>query len=254
MARFEIEFRNILTFHTNSTSHLNTQEHQQEQLEKSSGCFRPFRFHASSSVASPKRHHNNDKHEFLRFYGDSSTEIGVVLVALDAINDLRSIAERMISSGYMCQCIEAYATVRKPLIDVTFRTLGINDVWWEQLRVEAKIHRWIEASKVCFNTLFANEKKLCDQIFDGVESMIAEACFMETVKAPPAIQLLNFVDTSCVALTLPPIDLFKILDLYAALENLIPEIDLLFGSESSIPVMASEALSRLAEATRRTLS
>ncbi|KAK7294167.1 hypothetical protein RJT34_17051 [Clitoria ternatea] len=272
MSRLELEFRNILISHTNPTSHLNTQKHKQKQLEKTCGCFGFFRFHSSS--ASPKRHDDDVDQE--PFGGDddnkededdnnkpvsddddldrdslvsSSGSFRDIRAPFDPINELCCIAERMISSGYMCQCIETFATVRKSLIDDTLRRLGIDDdVRWEQVLVVAKIQRWTQASRICFKTLFANEKKLCDEVFEGVESTIAEACFMETVKAP-AIQILNLANTICVSLTPSTDNLFEILYLYGDLEDLIPVIHSLFVSES-IRVMAAEVLSRLAEASR----
>ncbi|KAK7294158.1 hypothetical protein RJT34_17041 [Clitoria ternatea] len=276
MERLELEFRNIFVSHTNPLKIEVVEEEKQEQeLQiRSCSCFGRFHFHASSP-ASPKRHHNDDDEDrLLRFDRDYNSIYGLTgavpcaepvsfernssisencVIPYYAINDLRCIAERMISSGYMCQCIEVYATVRKSVVDDTLRRLGIDDdVRWEQLGVEAKIQRWTEASKVCFKTLFGNEKKLCEQIFDGVETSIAEACFMETVKAP-AIQLLNFVDTACITLSSSPDNLFKILDLYEVLADLMPDIELVFDSEF-VRVMAAQVLSQLAEATRGALS
>ncbi|KAK7294163.1 hypothetical protein RJT34_17047 [Clitoria ternatea] len=158
----------------------------------------------------------------------------------------------MISSGYMCQCIEAYATVRKSIVDAAFQRMRIDDAQWDQLEPEPKIRRWAEASNFCFRTLFPNEKKLCQLIFDGVESFIAEACFMETVKAP-AIQLLEFTEATSITLTSSPHNLFDILYMYRSLEYLMSENRLMFVSES-IHVTAAEVLPRLAEAARGTFS
>ncbi|KAK7294168.1 hypothetical protein RJT34_17052 [Clitoria ternatea] len=161
IACLQLEFHNILISYT--------REDEQKNLEKSHGCF-----------------------GLLRFIGDSSTEIDAV--SLDAINNLRCITERMISS--------AYALVKKLVFDTMFQRFQINGIQWKQLRVEVKIHRW-----------------------QG---------------------LLRFVlgpYTSCVTLTLSYKYIFEILDPYIASENLMPDIRLLLGSESSIPVMASELLS-----------
>lgn len=285
MARLEDEFRNILISHTNPIDpaspflHPNTEEDEDQHHHH---------HHSSSSSSTPQRLHHDavddgggdvdvdvvDDGKLLRFDSGSSVASSSVrssyrstssireidLIPSDAVSDLRCIAERMISSGYLRECIQVYGSVRKSAVDASFRRLGveklsIGDVQrleWEQL--EAKIRRWIRAAKVCVRTLFASEKRLCEQIFDGVGTAIDDACFMETVKGP-AIQLFNFAEAISISRRSPE-KLFKILDLHDALMDLIPDIDVVFDSKSSesIRVQAAEILSRLAEAARGILS
>lgn len=285
MARLEDEFRNILISHTNPIDpaspflHPNTEEDEDQHHHH---------HHSSSSSSTPQRLHHDavddgggdvdvdvvDDGKLLRFDSGSSVASSSVrssyrstssireidLIPSDAVSDLRCIAERMISSGYLRECIQVYGSVRKSAVDASFRRLGveklsIGDVQrleWEQL--EAKIRRWIRAAKVCVRTLFASEKRLCEQIFDGVGTAVDDACFMETVKGP-AIQLFNFAEAISISRRSPE-KLFKILDLHDALRDLIPDIDVVFDSKSSesIRVQAAEILSRLAEAARGILS
>ncbi|KAK7294165.1 hypothetical protein RJT34_17049 [Clitoria ternatea] len=175
-------------------------------------------------------------------------------VPLDVINDLCCIAERMISSGYLGQCIEVYATARKSSVfDATFRRLEIDDVEWGKLNPRAMVLRWTEAFNFCVWSLFDEEKMLCKKIFNGVETFIAHACFLETVK-PPIIHLLNVAETAGITLTSSPNDLFHILHLYTTLEYLQkPQNHPLFDCDS-ISVMAAEVLCRLAAAARETFS
>ncbi|CAN1188200.1 Exocyst complex component EXO70B1 [Linum perenne] len=123
---------------------------------------------------------------------------------------------------------------------------------WDAL--ESKIRRWIRAAKVCVRILFVSEKKLCEQIFEGVGSSVDDACFVETVKGP-AVQLFNFAEAVSISRRSPE-KMFKILDLHDALVDLMPDIESVFGSKSadSIRVQAAEILSRLAEAARGILS
>ncbi|XP_061342880.1 exocyst complex component EXO70A1 isoform X6 [Gastrolobium bilobum] len=253
MARLEDEFRNILISNTNpidtssSLHHPNTEEDDEQQEPPRE---HQQQHHASSSSSSSTS----------ASYRSASSIREIDLLPGDAVEDLRCIAERMISCGYLRECIQVYGSVRKSAVDASFRRLGveklsIGDVQrleWEQL--EAKIRRWIRAAKVCVRTLFASEKKLCEQIFDGVGTAIDDACFMETVKGP-AIQLFNFAEAISISRRSPE-KLFKILDLHDALMDLIPDIDLVFDSKSSesIRVQAAEILSRLAEAARGILS
>ncbi|XP_059640115.1 exocyst complex component EXO70A1-like [Cornus florida] len=193
-------------------------------------------------------------------FGSTSSIRELDLIPGEAIFDLRSIAERMISAGYLRECVQVYGSVRKSAMDSIFRQLGIEKLSigdiqrleWETL--ETKIRRWIRAARVCVRILFASEKRLCEQIFEDLGTATDDACFMETVKGP-AIQLFNFAEAISISRRSPE-KLFKILDLHDALSDLLPDIDVVFQSKSSesIRVQAAEILSRLAEAARGILS
>jgi exocyst complex protein 7 len=265
MARLEDEFRNILISHTNpidpsldedssfSSKRLNEDEVSyggDNDDEDDDDDDKLLRFDSTCSVATTASSN----------YRSTSSIREIDLIPSEAVSDLRCIADRMISSGYLRECIQVYGSVRKSAVDSSFKKLGveklsIGDVQrldWEQL--ETKIRRWIRAAKVCVRTLFASEKRLCEQIFDGIGTSIDDACFMETVKGP-AIQLFNFAEAISISRRSPE-KLFKILDLHDALMDLIPDIDAVFDSKSSesIRVQAAEILSRLAEAARGILS
>ncbi|KAL8098805.1 exocyst complex component EXO70A1-like [Apium graveolens] len=182
------------------------------------------------------------------------------LVPMEIVTDLRSIAERMISAGYVRECVQVYGSVRKSVVESSFRRLGIEKLSigdiqrleWEVL--EVKIRRWIKAAKACIRILFASEKRLTELIFEGLGSSTDDACFMETVKGP-AIQLFNFAEAISISRRSPE-KLFKILDLHDALFELLSDVEVVFSSKSaeSIRVQAEEILSRLAEAARGILS
>ncbi|CAN4089160.1 unnamed protein product [Withania somnifera] len=261
MARLEDEFRNILIAHTTaieaeslpdpSPSSVNSGEFQLPEEDyqynlTSDDSFNKELEHQESSGSSSYRSTNSIRE--------------VDLMPSEAIYDLRSIAERMISAGYLRECIQVYGSVRKSAVDSSFRKLGIEKLSigdiqrldWETL--ETKIRRWIRAAKVCVRILFASEKKLCEQIFDGLGTATDDACFMETIKGP-AIQLFNFAEAISISRRSPE-KLFKILDLHDALSDLLPDIEIVFESKSSesIRVQAVEILSRLGEAARGILS
>lgn len=193
-------------------------------------------------------------------YRSSSSVREIDLVPSEAIYDLRCIAERMISCGYMRECVQVYGSVRKSAVDASFRRLGleklsIGDIQrldWDAL--EVKIRRWIRAAKACIRVLFASEKKLCEEIFYGIGTKIEDACFMETVKGP-AIQLFNFAEAISISRRSPE-KLFKTLDLHDTLMDLIPDIDVVFQCKlaESVRVQAAEIVSRLGEAARGILS
>ncbi|CAH9088656.1 unnamed protein product [Cuscuta europaea] len=193
-------------------------------------------------------------------YRSSSSIREIDLLPPDAVHDLRSIAERMISAGYLRECMQVYGSVRKSAIDASFRKLGIEKLsigdvqrmQWEAL--EVKIRNWIRSAKLCVCILFASEKKLCEQIFSGLGTSAEDACFSETIKGP-AIQLFNFAEAISISKRSPE-KLFKILDLHDALSELMFDIEFVFESKDtqSFRVQASEMLSRLGEAIRGILS
>ncbi|KAF6174285.1 hypothetical protein GIB67_040778 [Kingdonia uniflora] len=274
MARLEDEFRHILITHTNpiieSADSLPNSSNSSIRSSRVSSITRSDSSDEDYSLADDNEEEDHSfADNYVRgggedSYRSSSTSIHELdLIPYDAVNNLRSIADRMISAGYLRECIQVYGSVRKTAIDSSFRRLGIEklsigDVQrleWNAL--ESKIRRWIRAAKICVRVLFASEKNLCEQIFESLGSAgtaADDACFMEAVKGP-AIQLFNFAEAISISRRSPE-KLFKILDLHDALDDLLPDINSVFGSKAleSIRVQAAEILSRLAEAARGILS
>ncbi|KAA0053504.1 exocyst complex component EXO70A1 [Cucumis melo var. makuwa] len=265
MARLEDEFRHILSSHTTPI--------EVDSLTDPSPSSRSM----STSASGVFEDENDDEPDLQEVqldltgspsfgssgrssYRATSSIREIDLIPSDAVIDLRSIAERMISAGYLRECIQVYGSVRKSTFDSSFRRLGIEKLSigdiqrldWNEL--ETKIRRWIRAAKVSIRTLFSSEKKLCEQIFYGIGTAIDDACFMETVKGP-VTQLFNFAEAISISRRSPE-KLFKILDLHDALTELISDIDVIFESKSAeyIRIQAAEIVSRLAEAVRGTLS
>lgn len=263
MARLEDEFRNILLHHTAPIEADSLTDPSSSSRCGGGGSVSGAEFEDDADDD------KDDEDDDLLKRGDSSNSVSyrstssireIDLIPSDAVTDLRAIAERMIAASYLRECIQVYGSVRKSAVDSSFRRLGIEKLsigdiqrlGWDQL--ESKIRRWISAAKVCIRIVFASEKKLCEQIFEGIGTDIDDACFMETVKGP-AIQLFNFAEAISISRRSPE-KLFKILDLHDALMDLIPDIDIVFESKSSesIRIQAAEILSRLAEAARGILS
>ncbi|KMZ71739.1 exocyst subunit exo70 family protein D3 [Zostera marina] len=188
------------------------------------------------------------------------------LMPIDAVQDLRSISERMIAAGYTRECFQAYSGVRKAAVDQSLRQLGVERhsigevqrLDWQSL--ERKIRQWIRAARACVRIIFASERRLCDLIFEGLaldEGSGPEVPFSETVKGA-ALQLFGFAEAISIGRRSPE-KLFKILDLHDTLLELLPDVEAVFlrpddSSESLIRTQAGEILSRLAEAARGTLS
>ncbi|CAI9753714.1 unnamed protein product [Fraxinus pennsylvanica] len=272
MARLEDEFRNILLSHTypienesltefsNSSTHHSISSSDGSEFISSISEEVEFKDDIEGSLVKQLEHLESSSSCTSSSYKAMSSIREVDLVPSEAVYDLRCIAERMIASGYLRECIQVYGSVRKSAVDASLKKLGIEKLSigdiqrleWEIL--ETKIRRWIRASKICVRVLFASEKMQCKQIFEGLGTSTDDACFMETIKGP-AVQLFNFAQAISISRRSPE-KLFKMLDLHDALSDLLPDIEIVFESKSteSIRVEAVEILSRLAEASRGILS
>ncbi|KAA8517253.1 hypothetical protein F0562_017495 [Nyssa sinensis] len=177
----------------------------------------------------------------------------------ESISDLRTIAERMNSAGHLRDCVKVYKSVRKSFLDENLRRLGIEKLSINEVRrlewgvLEAQIGQFIRAALICVRILFPSEKQLCEQIFEGLGTGTADACFTEMVK-DRAIQLFNFAEAIGKSRR-PPQRLFKILEVHKKLSDLLPYIDSAFRSKSLRSVFdhAAGILPQLAESARRIL-
>ncbi|KAI0495694.1 hypothetical protein KFK09_021997 [Dendrobium nobile] len=191
-------------------------------------------------------------------YRSTSSIREIDLLPDDASQDLRSIADRMIASGYSRECFQVYGSVRKSAVELCFRHLGIERLSIGDVQrldwvvLESKIRRWIRAARVCIRIIFASERRLCDLIFAGLAG--DDAPFVETVKGA-AVQLLSFAEAISIGRRSPE-KLFKILDLHDALTDLLPDVAVIFQSRAleSLNTQVSDIIARLAEAVRGILS
>ncbi|EOA30121.1 hypothetical protein CARUB_v10013231mg [Capsella rubella] len=263
MARLEDEFRNILLSHT--TVFEPDSLFLEESSVSPSLCVEAGDDDSSATpeeeeLNSPGGSGSGRLTRRRSSYRSTSSIREMDLITPEAISDLRSIVQRMVAAGYSRECIQVYGTVRKSAMETIFKQLGIvkisiGDVQrldWEA--VVGKIRHWIRAAKVCIRIVFSSEKRLCEQLFDGICTAMDETCFMETVKAS-ALRLFTFPEAISISRRSPD-KLFKILDLHDALTDMLPDIEAIFDSDSSdtIRVQAVEIQARLAEAARGILS
>ncbi|XP_027363014.1 exocyst complex component EXO70H1-like [Abrus precatorius] len=190
--------------------------------------------------------------------GDSLSE--VERVSSEAMADLKSIADCMVANGYAKECVLVYTTMRKSIIDEGIYRLNVeelssskvNKMDWEVL--ELKIKSWLEAVKISVRTLFAGERILCDHVF-GASHSIREACFSEISRNGATI-LFGFPELVDKTKKSPPEKIFRLIDMYAAIAALWPEIESIFSFDSTAAMksQASALLLRLAESVRTIIS
>ena len=142
--------------------------------------------------------------------------------------------------------------VEEGLICLGIEKLSIEEIQkmdWEIL--EGKIKKWNQAISIAVQVLLASEKRLCVQIFEQLGS-IQDTCFVETTKGA-IMQLLNFVEAIAISCQSPE-RIFRILDMYESLSDLLPAINSIFSDDActSIRVEAEGILTRLGEAAKGT--
>ncbi|KAL6532589.1 hypothetical protein OROHE_014011 [Orobanche hederae] len=185
------------------------------------------------------------------------TDYNIVIDALPAgtIGDLHEIAKRMVAAGYIKECSHTYSTCRRDFLEESFSRLGlqklsIDDVHrmhWAQL--EDEIEKWIKATNVALRIFFPSERRLCDRVFFGF-STAADLSFMEVCRGS-TIQLLNFADAVAIGSRAPE-RLFKVLDVFETVRDLMPEFEMIFSDQYCVP-LRNEAVTiwkRLGEAIR----
>ncbi|KAL1208529.1 Exocyst complex component EXO70H1 [Cardamine amara subsp. amara] len=174
----------------------------------------------------------------------------------DAMDDLKMIADCMISTGYAKECVRAYKTVRKAIVDETLHNLKVERFNLHQIQkmdwdiLESKIRTWLKAVKLAVRSLFFGERILADHVFSSF-GLIVESSFTE-ITQEGALILFSFPEYAGKIKKLTPEKMFRFLDMYEALANLFVEIESIFYFESAAAVRSQviNSLARLGDAVR----
>ncbi|PKA50497.1 hypothetical protein AXF42_Ash013711 [Apostasia shenzhenica] len=171
------------------------------------------------------------------------TDYDFIIDALPSgsVADLHEIAKRMVGAGFGRECAHAYGLARRDFLEESVSRLGIRHrdaagaggdevqtAPWPAL--EDEICRWVKAVNVAFRILFPSERRLCLRVFSGL-SAIADLSFAEACRGP-ALQLLRFAEAIASG-SRSPERLFRVVDMYETLRDVIPELDGLFSDQYS---------------------
>lgn len=175
----------------------------------------------------------------------------------EIVNLLSEIAVRMVRAGYSTECCQVFCMIRKMFLEESVIRLGfekmsieeVQRIQWELLEIE--ISKWMQTLKVAVNVFTSSERILCDRVFVDLPS-VSETCFGELARGV-MIQFFNFGEAVAISRRSPE-KLFKILDMYETLWDLIPKINSIFSGEvcSTLRSEASAVWLRLGEAARGT--
>ncbi|CAN8295213.1 unnamed protein product [Cochlearia groenlandica] len=188
------------------------------------------------------------------------TDYRIVIEPLQSsvIGDLNAIAVRMVAGGFGNECSRVYSSHRREFLEESLSRLQLRGLTMEQVQsspwqdLEDEIDRWIKAVTIVFRVFFPSERLLCDRVFSDlpVSSVTTDLSFMEVCRGTTT-QLLNFADAIALGSRLPE-RLFKVMDLYEAIQDLIPLMETLFSNKYCSP-LRHEAVAihkRLGEAIR----
>eukprot|EP00262_Sarcandra_glabra_P001575 TRINITY_DN1170_c0_g1_i1.p1 TRINITY_DN1170_c0_g1~~TRINITY_DN1170_c0_g1_i1.p1 ORF type:complete len:665 (+),score=82.81 TRINITY_DN1170_c0_g1_i1:177-2171(+) len=172
------------------------------------------------------------------------------------ISDLHEIAKRMVAAGFGKECTHVYSSCRREFLEESVSRLGLQKLSIEEVQkmswtdLEDEIERWGRAVTLALRILFPSERRLCDRVFSGLTSTVADLSFMEVCRGS-AIQILNFADAVAIGGRAPE-RLFRVLDMFETLRDLMPEFETVFSDQysSSIRTEAVTIWKRIGEAVR----
>uniref|UniRef100_A0A5B7AG13 Exocyst subunit Exo70 family protein n=1 Tax=Davidia involucrata TaxID=16924 RepID=A0A5B7AG13_DAVIN len=178
---------------------------------------------------------------------DSTGESNFPGYSDEVVSNLNKLAKAMISGGYEIECCQVYIVVRRQAFEERLQKLGfemvsVDDVQkmqWESL--EREIVSWIKTFRECTAVYLSSERKLSETVFSDYQS-ISDSLFSSFSRAV-MIQFLNFAEA--VAMTKRSAEkLFKFLDIYETLRDLIPTMDNLFPDECVDEIKSEASLTR----------
>jgi hypothetical protein len=179
------------------------------------------------------------------------------MIPPETIDNLTKLAMLMISTGFEREFYDMYSHYRREYLVESLSRLwfqklsieGLQMLSWKEM--EYNIKRWIKASKVALKILFPTERRLCDQVFFGF-STTADLSFVD-VCMESTLQLLSFAKAMAIVRRSPePERLFRFLDMFETMHDLIPEFKSLFRDQysGSLQNEAATILKRLGEAIK----
>ncbi|XP_010554527.1 PREDICTED: exocyst complex component EXO70A1 isoform X2 [Tarenaya hassleriana] len=155
------------------------------------------------------------------------------------------------------QLLASYRETRSTVLEESLRKLGVEKLSKEDVQrmqwevLEAKIGNWIHFMRIAVKLLFAGERKVCDQIFGGFDSL-SDQCFAD-VTANSVSMLLSFGDAIARSKRSPE-KLFVLLDMYEIMRELHSEMEAIFKGKACVEIRDSAMglTKRLAQTAQET--
>ncbi|KAI3734600.1 hypothetical protein L6452_14072 [Arctium lappa] len=244
ISKLEQEFKQLLSAYSKSVEPDRLYECLPNSLRPSSGS-------PDSSGKNPSNSHTG------HITAENAVFTPLILIPPRVLPLLHDLAQHMVQAGHIQQCLTIYRDTRSPVLEETLQKLGVeklskDDVQkmqWEVL--ELKIGTWIHFMRIAVKLLFSAERRVCDQMFEGIESL-KDQCFAE-VTAGSVAMLLSFGDAIAKSKRSPE-KLFVLLDMYEIMRELHSEIESLFVGKACKDIRESALglTKRLAQTAQET--
>ncbi|KAL2943075.1 Exocyst complex component EXO70A1 [Bienertia sinuspersici] len=184
--------------------------------------------------------HGDQADPAAKSHGDSKTAENAVytppaLIPPRILPLLHNLAQQMVQTGHHQQILKIYRDTRASVLEQSLRKLGVEKLSKEDVQkmqwevLEAKIGNWIHFMRIAVKLLFAGERKVCDQMFEGIDSLRDQS--FADVTASSVELLLSFGDAIAKSKRSPE-KLFVLLDMYEIMRELHSEIELLFSGKA----------------------
>ncbi|WJX63694.1 hypothetical protein P8452_48551 [Trifolium repens] len=169
---------------------------------------------------------NTDNEKVKGNYKLVATDHNFITDALphETINNLQKSAKLMVDAGFEKVCFKVYINYRKKWLEdlLINKLLRLGKMGFQ----DYVIGRWVKTSEVSLRVLFPSERRLYNCVFSNPMSASSDLYFSELC-CGAIIELLNFAD-SFANRSPSAWRLFKIINLFETLCDLIPEFKSLF--------------------------
>ncbi|KAM7267687.1 hypothetical protein ACFE04_009853 [Oxalis oulophora] len=246
ISKLENEFKQLLSSYSKPVEPDRLFECLPNSMRPSSGS-------SGAHRDSGAKHHSEHENDSV----DSATFVVPTLIPPRILPLLHDLALQMIQTAHQQQLLQIYRDTRSPVLEESLRKLGVEKLGKEDVQkmqwevLEAKIGNWIHFMRIAVKLLFTGEKKVCDQMFEGFDSL-KEQSFAEVTKSSVSV-LLSFGEAIARSKRSPE-KLFVLLDMYEIMRELHSDIETIFASEECADIRES-ALSltkRLAQTAQET--
>ncbi|OEL16420.1 Exocyst complex component EXO70A1, partial [Dichanthelium oligosanthes] len=170
---------------------------------------------------------------------------------------LHDIARQLVQDGNQQSCYRIYRYARGSALQLSLQKLGIEKLSKDVQRMEwvalkMNIGTWTQVMQITIKVLLAGERKICDQIFDGI-SFNKDQYFAE-LAGSSVMTLLSFGDTVARSKRSDE-SLFVLLEMYSVMHELQPEVEVISQGKlcSEIQDAALNLTKSLAQAAQEAL-
>ncbi|KAG8651020.1 hypothetical protein MANES_07G086200v8 [Manihot esculenta] len=232
ISKLEEEFKRLLSSYSKPVEHDRLLECLPESKQPSSG--------SPANHDSGKIHYANN--HFEQHNSETSGFKYLTLIPSRILCLLHDLAQQIVQAGHQQELLIIYGDIRSPFLEKSLHLLGVEKPSEEDMQVmeweliEAKASSWISFMRIAVKVLFAGERSVCDQIFDGFDTL-ADQCFAGCSGGSVSM-LLSFGEAIAKGKRSPE-KLFLFLDICEIMRELHSEIEAVFNGMACTEIRES---------------